>query len=127
MLIEGYILKRFGCAISAEAKIHSSVRMGHPIGIVIGAGSIIDRDVQIFQNVTLGRIRHEVSGCPHIMEGCTIYTGAVILGPVKIGRQSTIGALSIVTNDIPDGSCFMNKRIGIYSERAASMGNGSSS
>lgn len=116
LLVEGYILKRFGCAISPEADIHPTVRMGHPIGIVIGGGTKIEKDVTIFQNVTLGRLQHAVAGCPHIKAGTTLYTGAVVLGDITVGAGATVGALSIVTKSVPDGACFINKREGLLRE-----------
>lgn len=110
LLVEGYVMKRFGCAISPEAEIHPTVRMGHPIGIVIGGGTKIERDVIIFQNVTLGRLHHALAGCPHIKAGAILYTGAVVLGDITVGTGATVGALSVVTRSVPDGVCFINRR-----------------
>lgn len=39
-----------------------------------------------------------------IEEGCYVGSGAIIIGPVKIGRYSVIGAGAIVTKDIPEYS-----------------------
>ncbi|MBT5716837.1 MAG: acyltransferase [Opitutae bacterium] len=41
-----------------------------------------------------------------IGEGCWICSGAIILGPVKIGDNSIVGAGSVVTKDIPPDSFF---------------------
>ena len=40
-----------------------------------------------------------------IGSGCFIGSGAIIIGPVKIGRNVIVGSGSIVTKSIPD-SCF---------------------
>ena len=39
-----------------------------------------------------------------IGDNCYIGTGAVILGPIKIGNNVTIGANSTVIHDVPDNA-----------------------
>lgn len=55
-------------------------------------------------------------GCPIIGDNVKMYTGAVIAGPVRIGNNVTIGANSVVLNDVPDNMvvygnpCLMVKK-----------------
>lgn len=41
-------------------------------------------------------------GCIEVGDNCYFGTGCVILGPVKIGNNVTVGAGAVVTKDIPD-------------------------
>ena len=74
----------------------------HPVGIVIGEGSVIGNDVTIYQGVTLGRASHEVDAYPSIDDGAVIYAGATLLGPIRIGRNAVVAAHSVVLSDVPD-------------------------
>lgn len=81
--------------------------MPHPTSIVIGEGVTIESNVKIYQGVTLGgRIigDWENGNYPHIHDNTVIFSGAVIVGKVIIGRNCIIGANSVVTTDIPDNS-----------------------
>jgi serine O-acetyltransferase len=96
----GYIM--YSCEISFLANIGKNLKLPHPIGIVIGAGVIIENNVTIFQNVTLGgKGGKNEKGYPVIEDGVVIYAGAKIIGKVKIGKNAVIGANSVVMNDVP--------------------------
>jgi serine O-acetyltransferase len=91
-----------GCYISNRARIGPGLRLPHPVGIVIGADVAIGRNVTIYQNVTLGTsdVRDE-GGYPTVGDGVIIYAGAVIVGPIRIGRNAVVGANAVVTRDVP--------------------------
>jgi len=98
-------LERYGLILARGAVVPLSVKFPHPIGIVIGEGVIIEENVHIFQNVTLGGARFGDSARrshPKICEGATIFAGAVVLGSVIIGKDATVGANSVVLTDVPD-------------------------
>lgn len=100
-------LHRYGLYVSHQAKIGKRFRLPHPTGIVIGAGVVIDDDVTIFQNVTIGAAKTgdaKKGLYPHIKSGVTIYAGAVVIGKVRIGSNAIIGANSVAIRDVPDGS-----------------------
>ncbi|AHD05787.1 serine O-acetyltransferase [Paenibacillus larvae subsp. larvae] len=63
------------------------------MGVVIGETTYIGSNVIIYQNVTLGGTGKE-TGKRHstIDENVTIYAGAKVLGSIKIGNHSKIGA-----------------------------------
>lgn len=101
------IQRRYGIFISPLAQVATSTRFPHPTGIVIGEGAIVHEGVTIFQNVTLGGARlgdWQAGNYPEIGTGTTIFAGAVILGRIRVGRSCTIGANSVVLDDIPDGA-----------------------
>ncbi len=88
--------------IHPAAKIGENVFIDHGIGVVIGETTIIGNNVTIYQGVTLGGVslspgkRH-----PTIEDDVTIGAGAKILGNIIIGKESRIGANSVVVKDVP--------------------------
>lgn len=95
-----------GVTISPFAKIHPSVELRHPVGIVIGRGVVIGRNVTIYQNVTLGgrRIGDKDRGnFPRLNDDVTVFSGAVILGGIELGHGCIVGANSVVVDDVPAG------------------------
>jgi serine acetyltransferase len=80
------------------------VMFPHPVGIVIGDGAVIGRNVRIYQNVTLGLTQNGVGGYPTIEDDVSIYAGAVVIGGITVGAGSVIGANAIVSRDVPAGS-----------------------
>ncbi len=93
-----------GCYISPRATIGPGLRLPHATGIVIGDGSVIGRDVTIYQNVTLGRKSAKDDAYPIIGDDCIIYAGAVVVGGISIGPQSAVGANSIVLESMSEQS-----------------------
>jgi serine acetyltransferase len=81
-----------------------SVMFPHPVGIVIGDGAVIGRNVRIYQNVTLGLTENGVGGYPTIEDGVAIYAGAVVIGGITVGAGAVIGANAFVSRDVPAGS-----------------------
>ena len=82
----------------------------HLVGIVISRAATIGNNCTIYQNVTIGSKNYKEgdgktkSNYPTIGDNSIIYAGAVIVGPVTIGKNCVIGANSVVTSDIPDNS-----------------------
>lgn len=93
-------LARRGCFISLLAEIGPGLTLPHPTGIVIGEGAQVGGSVTLYHNVTLGRHTWNEPGCPRIGDGAVIYTGAVIIGPIKIGEGATVAANSVVNRDV---------------------------
>jgi serine O-acetyltransferase len=76
----------------------------HGFATTVGARRI-GRNVWINQQVTIGvTVTDEATiNRPIIEDGATIYSGAQVIGPVRIGRDATVGAGAVVTKDVPDG------------------------
>lgn len=91
--------------IHPAATIGRRVFIDHAIGVVIGATTIIEDDVLIYQGVTLGGVsldkgkRH-----PTIKSNVVVGSGAKVLGNITIGKNSKIGANSVVVCDVPKNS-----------------------
>ena len=92
-----------GISISPEAKIGKRVFIDHGIGVVIGATAMIEDDVTILHDVTLG-VRRAVEGRrhPYVKKGAFIGANAQLLGTITIGAFSKVGAGAIVLNNVAD-------------------------
>ena len=94
------------CWISVNADIGPGFLIAHVGGIIIGGDTVIGKNCDIRQNVTFGGNFNKVSSDnrsqPTLADNISICVGAVIVGPVKIGSNSIIGANSVVTRDIPE-------------------------
>ncbi|SHO80358.1 Serine acetyltransferase [hydrothermal vent metagenome] len=91
--------------IHPASQIGKRVFIDHGVGVVIGETAIIEDDVIIYQQVTLGGVsttkgkRH-----PTIRRGAVIGAGAKVLGNIIIGENVKIGANSVVIKDVPSNS-----------------------
>jgi serine O-acetyltransferase len=96
-----------GCDIMTGARIGPALSFPHPMGIVIGE-AVIGRNATILQHVTIGKRKlsdsSEPASYPVIGDNVTIMAGAVVAGRVRIGDGATIGANSVVLDDIPPGA-----------------------
>ncbi|AWX14869.1 serine O-acetyltransferase [Mergibacter septicus] len=103
--LQNQISVAFDVDIHPAAKIGYGIMLDHATGIIIGETSIIENNVSILQNVTLGGTGKE-SGDRHpkIREGVMIGAGAKILGNIEIGRYAKIGAGSVVLHPVPEYS-----------------------
>ena len=94
-----------GIEIHPGAKIGRKFFVDHGMGVVIGETSEIGDNVTIYHGVTLGGTTwKKVKRHPTIGNNVVIGVGAKVLGPIKIGDNSKIGANSVVVNEIPPNS-----------------------
>lgn len=103
-IVSRRLQRKYGVFIASTATFDESLILRHPIGIVIGKGVEIGRDVTIFQNVTLGKADTNINAYPRIGHGTIVYAGAVVLGDVHVGNNCIVGANSVVIRDVPDNS-----------------------
>jgi serine O-acetyltransferase len=89
----------YGVSMAGTARIDGGLILPHPQGIVIGADVRIGERAWIFQNVTIGGAPGK-TGMPTIGDDARIYTGAVLVGPISLGNDVTIGANAVVTFDV---------------------------
>jgi serine O-acetyltransferase len=91
-----------GVEIHPAAILGGGLFIDHATGVVIGETAEVGEDVTLFHGVTLGGTGRE-SGKRHptIGDRVTIGAGAKILGPVKIGDDSRIGANAVVVKEVP--------------------------
>ncbi|HWB55095.1 MAG TPA: hypothetical protein VG722_12915 [Tepidisphaeraceae bacterium] len=90
-----------GITLPYTVKLGRRVRIWHHSGMVLHAQSIGD-DCHIRHNTTFGVARtHQNYQLPVIEDRVDIGCGVVIIGAVRVGHDSVIGANSVVTKDVP--------------------------
>ncbi|MCA1942669.1 MAG: serine O-acetyltransferase [Yonghaparkia sp.] len=94
-----------GIEIHPGARIGKRLFIDHGMGVVIGETAEIGDDVMLYHGVTLGgRSLEKGKRHPTVGNGVLIGANATVLGPVTIGDRSQIGALALVTKDVPADS-----------------------
>jgi serine O-acetyltransferase len=95
-------------SIAFQTDIHPAARVGrgifldHATGLVVGATAVIEDDVSMLQDVTLGGTGKEKGDRhPKIRRGVLIGAGAKILGNIEIGHCARIAAGSVVLEAVP--------------------------
>jgi len=112
-----------GIEIHPKAKIGKNLFIDHGMGVVIGETSEIGDNVTIYHNVTLGGVspsinsneQRNVKRHPTLEDKVVVGSGAQILGPIKIGKNSLIGSNAVVTKDVPEKSIMVGipaKKVG---------------
>jgi len=91
----------FAVDIHPACKMGRGIMFDHATGIVIGETTVIEDNVSILQQVTLGGTGNEKGDRhPKIRSGVLISAGAKVLGNIEIGVGAKIGAGSVVLNDV---------------------------
>jgi serine O-acetyltransferase len=94
-----------GIEIHPGAQIGPGFFIDHGMGTVIGETAEIGADVTLYHNVTLGGVSWEqVKRHPTVEDHVVIGAGAHVLGAIRIGAHSRIGANSVVVKDVPPNS-----------------------
>ena len=112
-----------GIEIHPRAKVGKNLFIDHGMGVVIGETSEIGNNVTIYHNVTLGGIAPSINSNdqrnmkrhPTLEDNVVIGSGAQILGPITVGKNSLIGSNSVVTRNVPEKSVMAGipaKRVG---------------
>jgi len=100
-------LSRFftGIEIHPGAAIGRRFFIDHGMGVVIGETAVIGDDVTLYHGVTLGGTslrkgkRH-----PELGDRVTVGAGAKILGDIRVGADSRVGANAVVVRSVPENS-----------------------
>ena len=91
--------------IHPAAQIGEALFIDHGTGVVIGETAEIGDNVTLYQGVTLGGTgfargkRH-----PTVENDVVVGSGAKLLGAIRVGHCSKIGANSVVIHDVPPNS-----------------------
>ena len=98
-------VRRTGIEIHPGARIGKGLFIDHGSGVVIGETTIIGNNVTLYQGVTLGGTGKEKGKRhPTLEDNVMVSAGAKILGSFTVGRNSKIGAGSVVLKEVPPNS-----------------------
>jgi putative colanic acid biosynthesis acetyltransferase WcaB len=87
-----------------RTKVGEGLRVFHGFGLVVHSSSVIGSNVILRHNTTIGVKRTDRGDrAPIIGDRVDVGCNAIILGPIRIGNDVTIGAGAVVLTDIPDG------------------------
>ncbi|MBN2310239.1 MAG: serine O-acetyltransferase [Candidatus Hydrogenedentes bacterium] len=102
LFLQGRISQVLAVDIHPAARIGCGILMDHATGVVIGETAVVEDNVSMLHEVTLGGTGKEVGDRhPKVRKGVLIGAGAKILGNVEIGEGAKIGAGSVVLTDVP--------------------------
>ena len=94
-----------GVEIHPGAVIGRRVVIDHGMGIVIGETAEVGNDVLIYMGVVLGGTALEnVKRHPTVEDDVILGSGAIVLGPIRVGKGAKVGAGSVVVRSVPPGA-----------------------
>ncbi|HHN67634.1 MAG TPA: serine O-acetyltransferase [Thermopetrobacter sp.] len=95
----------FSVDIHPAAKMGQGIMIDHAHAIVIGETAVVEDNVSILQDVTLGGTgKEDGDRHPKIREGVLLGAGCKVLGNIEVGRCSKVASGSVVLKDVPEKS-----------------------
>jgi serine O-acetyltransferase len=92
----------FQTDIHPAAPIGRGIFLDHATGLVVGETAVIEDDVSILHDVTLGGTGKEgADRHPKIRRGVMLGAGAKIIGNIEIGHCARVAAGSVVLKSVP--------------------------
>ena len=94
-----------GIEIHPGATIGKGFFIDHGMGVVIGETAEIGDNVTLYHGVTLGGVSWEkVKRHPTLEDNVVVGSGAKVLGPFTVGKNSKIGSNSVVVKEVPENA-----------------------
>jgi serine O-acetyltransferase len=95
----------FQVDINPAVPMGKGIFLDHATGLVVGETAVIEDNVSVLQDVTLGGTgKEDGDRHPKIRQGVLIGAGAKILGNIEVGRCSKVAAGSVVLKPVPPNS-----------------------
>src|SRR5438309_4285649 len=92
----------FQTDIHPAAPIGQGIFLDHATGLVVGETAVIEDDVSILHDVTLGGTgKEDGDRHPKIRRGVMLGVGAKIIGNIEIGHCARVAAGSVVLKPVP--------------------------
>ncbi|HQH70146.1 MAG TPA: serine O-acetyltransferase [Candidatus Hydrogenedentes bacterium] len=102
LFLQSRVSQVFAVDIHPAARIGRGILMDHATGVVIGETAVVEDNVSMLHEVTLGGTGKETGDRhPKVRKGVLIAAGAKILGNIEIGEGAKIGAGSVVLDNVP--------------------------
>ena len=124
--LQSLIAAVYAVDIHPAANIGKGILLDHATGFVAGETTVIEDNVSILHEVTLGGTgKDRGDRHPKIRSGVLIGAGAKILGNVEIGEGARIGAGSVVLKDVPPHTSVAGvpaKELGKVQEASPALG-----
>lgn len=99
--IQSRISEIFAIDIHPAAVMGRGIMLDHGSGLVIGETAVVEDEVSILQNVTLGGTGKETGDRhPKVRRGVLIGAGAKVLGNIEVGTGAKVGAGSVVVTPV---------------------------
>ena len=94
-----------GIEIHPAATIRPGVFIDHGMGVVIGETAELGEDVTLYQGVTLGgtSLKREKRH-PTLERHVVVGAGSAVIGAIRLGEGTRVGAGSVVVRDVPPNS-----------------------
>jgi serine O-acetyltransferase len=97
----------WGISLPSSVRLGRRVRIWHHGSILLNARAI-GNDVHIRQDTTFGPLRDRDAARPECLpvveDGADLGSGVCVLGEVRVGKGSFVGANSVVVQDVPTGA-----------------------
>jgi serine O-acetyltransferase len=100
------VVAMWGIDLPYNVKVGRRFRLGHHGCMVLGAGEFGD-DVTISHSITVGLTRRNETKVPKIGNRVELGPGVCIVGGIKIGDGSYVGANTVVSRDLPPSSAVL--------------------
>jgi serine O-acetyltransferase len=95
----------FQTDIHPAAPFGAGIFLDHATGLVVGETAVVDDDVSLLQNVTLGGTGKQAHDRhPKVRSGVIVGAGAKILGNIEIGAGARVAAGAVVLQPVPPGA-----------------------
>ena len=92
----------FGTDIHPAARIGKGIFLDHATGLVVGSTAVIEDNVSMLQDVTLGGTGKETGDRhPKIRHGVLLGAGAKVLGNIEVGHCARVASGSVVLSPVP--------------------------
>lgn len=102
LYLQSIISQVYAVDIHPAARIGSGLLLDHATGLVIGETAVVDDNVSLLHEVTLGGTGKERGDRhPKVRSGVLIGAGAKLLGNIEVGECSRVGAGSVVLSSVP--------------------------